>query len=114
MPSDETSQTRRKEPLSEFLWSDAWLLLAILYAQEPADRTETVAIGDWIQHAIFTDEELEGGLGRLLSAGLAIEIDGRFHPSPRVADWFEQASPKRSRIYKDLERVEAFLGIRRA
>jgi hypothetical protein len=94
--------------------SDAWLLLALIYAGEPADRERIVRVGDGINHAIFTEEELEGGLTRLLEAGSVVEVAGRFSPSPSVQDWFAQASPPRSRIPKDLERVERFLGVGRA
>jgi hypothetical protein len=60
-----------------FLWSDAWLLLSLIYAREPADRDHLRAVGDFINHAIFTDEELDSGLARLLQAGHATEHDGR-------------------------------------
>jgi hypothetical protein len=99
---------------SGFSGSDAWLLLAVIYARDPADRTKIVEIGDFIEHAIFTDEELEGGLQRLQAAGHVIQENGRFRPSPTVVGWFEKASPKRSYVYKDLERVKKFLGIRKS
>ena len=99
------------EPVSRFVWSDAWLLLAILYARGPANRAKIKEIGDFINHAIFTDEELEGGLERLKRTGHVIEADGRFQPSPAVSSWYENVSPKRSYVYKDLERVEGFLSV---
>jgi hypothetical protein len=100
------------EQNQQFLGSDAWLLLALLYAKEPADRKRIVEVGDAINHAIFTDEELEGGLARLQAAGHAITRDGRHCPAQGVAEWFERISPKRSPIHKDMERVRGFLGIR--
>jgi hypothetical protein len=96
---------------SRFVWSDAWLLLALLYAREPADRETIIKIGDFINHAIFTDEELEGGLQRLFEAGYVIKHDGRFSPSPSVVAWFERISPPRSYVHKDWQRVERFLGL---
>jgi hypothetical protein len=68
-------------------------------------------VGDYINHAIFTDEELEGGLGRLKSAGYVIEENDQFQPTQSVLDWYEQAGPKRRYVHKDLERVKKFLGI---
>src|SRR5262249_12990301 len=55
---------------SGFLWSDAWVLLALLYAQKPAPRERIRAAGDYINHAVMTDAELDGGLARLAAAGL--------------------------------------------
>ncbi|HKO41952.1 MAG TPA: hypothetical protein VJU84_01575 [Pyrinomonadaceae bacterium] len=44
-------------------WSDAWLLLAIIYAGRDGDATllRILAAGDFIEHAIFTPDELESG-----------------------------------------------------
>jgi hypothetical protein len=97
-----------------FVWSDAWLLLSLIYAREPADRDHLRAVGDFINHAIFTDEELDGGLARLRRAGHAVEHEDRFGPSPRVVSWYEAVTAGRSRtaVHKDLQRVEGFLGIR--
>jgi hypothetical protein len=56
---------------SEFLWSDAWLLLAISATRKAtsASLAETVAAGDAINHAVFTREELSGAINRLGRAG---------------------------------------------
>ncbi len=103
---------------NSFVWSDAWLLLALLYRGELADRAAIVGTGDFINHAIFTDEELEGGLRRLLSAGYAIEEEGRFGPSPSVLAWFVEArrvSPRvwdEARVLDHLGQVQRFLGVR--
>ncbi len=93
-------------------WSDAWLLLALIYAREPADRGHLRAVGDFINHAIFTDEELEGGLERLVRSGHAIVVDDRFAPGPGVLDWYDEVTAGKSRtaVLKDLERVQTYLG----
>ncbi|MGH9962803.1 MAG: hypothetical protein ACREBC_37755, partial [Pyrinomonadaceae bacterium] len=75
--------SRSNEPLMPAWASDAWLLLSIIYAGAPADsadRARIIEVGDSINHAIFTDEELEGGLSRLLSGGLIREGNGHFSP----------------------------------
>jgi len=95
-----------------FVSSDAWLLLAVIYAGGSADRERLKSIGDAINRAIFTDEELDGGLARLLAAGLASEDKGRYSAAQAVTAWYEKVSPKRSAVHKDLERVEGFLGTR--
>ncbi len=53
-----------------FVWSDVWVLLALLYAAKPAPRERIRGAGDYINHAVMTDEEFDGGLARLLAAGL--------------------------------------------
>jgi hypothetical protein len=97
-----------------FLWSDAWLLLSLIYAGEPVDRDHLRAIGDYINHAIFTDEELDGGLARLLQSGHAVTTEDRFAPSPQVVAWYISITAGKSRtaVHKDVERVENFLGVR--
>ena len=96
-----------------FVSSDAWLLLSLIYSRESADRDRLRSIGDFINHAIFTDEELDGGLARLQYAGHVIAASGRYSPSPAVLAWYaaSTAGKSRTRVHKDLERVKKFLGI---
>lgn len=54
-----------------FVWSDVWVLLALLYAAKPAPRERIRGAGDYINHAAMTDDELDGGLDRLMAAGFA-------------------------------------------
>jgi hypothetical protein len=58
-------------------WSDAWLLHAVMLAQGDkacATLEEIIGAGDFINHAIFTCDELAGGFRRLEQAGF-LEID---------------------------------------
>ena len=54
--------------MSRFVRSDVWVLLALLYAAKPAPRERIRSGGDYINHAVMTDEELDGGLARLMAA----------------------------------------------
>jgi hypothetical protein len=99
------------DPTPPFRRSDAWLLLSIIYAGKPADTKVIREVGDFINHAIFTDDELEGGLARLEAAGHIVAQNGRFAASPGVREWFQGVSPPRSQVHKDLERVSDFLSI---
>ena len=67
-------------------WSDAWLLLAIIYANQNGAATldRIVAAGDAINHAIFTEAEFESGLARLTRSGLIAETDGHFVPTAKT------------------------------
>jgi hypothetical protein len=60
-------------------WSDAWVLTAAyacVAAQNPIVLSDMVAAGDHINHAIFTDEEVEHALTRLTAAGLVVVTGG--------------------------------------
>lgn len=72
-----------------FGWSDAWLLLALIYSGEPADRVRLRTIGDFINHAIF------------------------YSPSAEVLAWYRSTTAGKSRtaVHKDVERVNRFLGL---
>ena len=67
----------------QFTWSDAWLLFSIVLAagDGAATLTNTIAAGDWVNHAIFTTRELQGGLARLLAGGFISENEVGFLPS---------------------------------
>jgi hypothetical protein len=97
-----------------FEWSDAWLLLSLIYSGEPADRDRLRAIGDFINHAILTDKELDGGLARLQREGHVIADGNKYSPSPAVFTWYAASTKGKSRtaVHKDLERVKEFLDVR--
>ena len=100
--------------MSTFVSSDAWLLLALLYAKEPATRARIREVGDFINHAIFTDKELDEGLSRLLSVNYVVANEKTYHVSPEVLRWYESQSKgkKHTHVFKDMERVERYLGIK--
>ena len=57
-------------------WADAWVLTAAYFTQEnPVSLRALIGAGDAINHAIFTDDELDSGLTRLNAAGLA-QLEG--------------------------------------
>ena len=95
----------------KFNWSDAWLLLSVIYAgSEGADLERIIAVGDGINHAIFNPDELESGLARLTSSGHIKEKNGVFFATLKIRRAFAKVSPSRSAIHKDLERVETLIG----
>jgi hypothetical protein len=95
---------------------DAWLLLSIHDAfvapEHPAgaDRvtlTEVIAVGDALNHAIFTYDELSYGLARLIERGMIIHDAGGFAIHPE----FQQPMRKAARSYRTaMARVEALIG----
>src|SRR5947207_3338514 len=71
------------EPRLKYRWTDAWLLLSIIYGsgEKPATLKEIVADGDGINHAIFNTEEIESGLYRLTNGRWVTESASGFVPS---------------------------------
>lgn len=69
-------------PFAPFDPSDAWLLQSVLYAgglTEGAELADVIGLGDGIQDALFTAEELRGGLARLQAAGFVHAEGGRYY-----------------------------------
>jgi hypothetical protein len=62
-------------PASTFLWSDAWILMAIGLASDTGESSLAHVIGaaDAVEHAVPTREEVNGALARLGRAGF---VDG--------------------------------------
>jgi hypothetical protein len=92
-------------------WSDAWLLLAVIYAgNEGANLERIIEVGNGIEHAIFNPDELESGLARLTSSGYIKEKNGVFYATPRVMRAYLKTTSPRRAIYKDLESIEKLIG----
>src|SRR5215831_16934722 len=92
-------------------WSDAWLLLAIIYANQNGAATlnRVVAAGDAINHAIFTKTEFESGLVRLKQSGFIAEEDGHFVPTERTQLQTKLGYTRRS-IHNELNDVAQLIG----
>lgn len=58
----------------EFAECDVWVLVSLIYVQKPATPEMIRRAGDFVNHAIMTDEELFGGLKRLSTAAYAVEV----------------------------------------
>jgi hypothetical protein len=94
-------------------WSDAWLLHAVMLAQ--GDKTcatveDIIGAGDFINHAIFTCDELAGGFRRLEQVGF-LEIDGAVCKLTTAffAAW-KRAGTERRSLAKQSEALRKILG----
>ena len=69
------SESRRR-----YRWTDAWLLAAIDRASkdQAAQLWQIIDVGELLNHALFTDEEIESGLTRLTQGGWIVERNGQF------------------------------------
>ena len=79
----------------KFAWSDAWVLLSVIYAARDAghaDVTRVIAVADAVNHAILTHGELDDGLARLIDAGYVIRDNAEFHASEGAVSAYNEAA----------------------
>ena len=95
----------------EYQWSDIWLLQSIIFGigEKGASLYDIIRIGDGLNHAIFTDDELESGLARLTAGGLIIEKEKRFFPTKKANEIYRKANKKGGSVYSIRERIEKLL-----
>ena len=91
--------------------SDAWVLLAIVYAGRDggASLAGIVGVADFIDHAILTYAELQNALFKLTSDGFIRDEGGRFFPSAATLDFYDRAPRKRRAILVELDGLARFL-----
>jgi hypothetical protein len=92
-------------------WSDAWLLLAIIYADKQGAATldKIIAAGDAINVAVFSPTELESGLARLTGSGFIEENAGQFVPTKKTQLQTRLGNTRRS-MHNELKDVAKLLG----
>jgi hypothetical protein len=98
---------------SEMVWSDAWVLLAIIYAAPPRNPTpleRIIAAGDFIGHAIFSRGELETGLSRRIHGGYVSPSGSRFSPTRVVRSFWNRSASKKRFVLDALDAVASFIG----
>jgi len=99
----------QNDALSDFVWSDVWLMLAIAMTDNGNGTTLTsiIAAGDFINHAIFTGPELRHGLVMLTRAGYVDEIEGQYFLAGKAkAYWAARRETRRlvDTLLKDFEK----------
>jgi len=100
------------ERSAQYKWSDAWLLLAVVYAAGGGDATldRIIGAGDFINHAIFNQEELESGFSRLTAGGYIEEKDGSFRATAKVIESYRMTTTPRRTVFKEVEDMRQLLG----
>lgn len=95
---------KHKKDGVEFKYADAWLLLSIIYASEKGDANlcKIISYGDFINHAIFAIEELEGGFFRLANSGYIIEDNECYRPTDKIIMPYIKFSSKNKSVSKQL------------
>ncbi len=86
---------------------DAWMFLAIAISPRdagPVGLSNLVAAADGVNHAIPTEDELRGGINRLLHAGLVYEHDSAFDLTEAGEAMF--AKVRSGSVRAEFERLE--------
>jgi hypothetical protein len=96
----------------EYRWTDAWLLLAIIYesGEKPVTLKDIVGAGDMINHAIFTDEEFESGLYRLTQGEWIAESPPGFRATEKTNRAFRSIRAKGLGAFDEKKEVEKVIG----
>jgi len=89
----------------KFQYADPWLLLSILFACEngKSSLSDVICCGDFINHAIFSFEELQGGFSRLISSGYIFEENDQYYPTDKIAIPYSKFAKKVKSVYKRLD-----------
>lgn len=98
--------------VQSFCYGDSWLLLAVIYAskKEGADLSKIIAQGDYINHSIFTWQELQGGIFRLLCAGYITENSRVYKPTEKTMILYNKISNKTQSVLKQLDFIRQEIG----
>jgi len=97
----------------KYNWSDAWLLLSIIYASDSengAALEKIIAAGDWINHAVFNEDELESGLARLTAGGFIKEKNKVFSATLKVRRAYAKTTSRGRAVSKELSDIEQLIG----
>ncbi|MGH9762637.1 MAG: hypothetical protein ACREDR_28355 [Blastocatellia bacterium] len=93
--------------------SDGWLLLAIILAaagDRSASLARIVAFGDYMNHAIFTEAEMNTGLYRLSKGGYIKERKNGFGPTSKARNKYEAVAQKKSGLHDQMELLRLSIG----
>ena len=67
-------------------FSDAWFLTALIVRHTWADIEEIITIGDGLNHAIFTQNEINQALQRLIPEGYIEVADDKYRATEKAQE----------------------------
>lgn len=80
---------------NRFKNADAWIFLSLNKIEEGTSLEDLIAKADWINHAIPTEEEVEGAITRLSKAGLVHFRSAKFFLTDSGKELYEYIYGKR-------------------
>lgn len=87
---------------------DAWMFMAVAYGRDESGSASLDALigaADWINHASPLDDELRGGLNRLIAAGVVSERGDSFSLT-EAGEALHRKTQKRAGLRKQWDRLE--------
>lgn len=96
-----------------YIWTDAWVLQAVIYADKSggADLRGIIAAGDTINQAVFRREELESGLYRLAEGGWIEDLGKKFRPAAKARSEHAKIPQNCWSMAQEMELIAGFLGV---
>lgn len=91
--------------------SDAWLLQTIFHCDKGngAGLVDLIAFGDYINRSIFTIDEINSGMRRLMAAELVDVNNERAFCTETAGLFFETLRPKKRSLQKETSLVDLAL-----
>jgi hypothetical protein len=91
--------------------SDAWLLYSVIHASKnaPASLAKVIEVGDYYNHAVFTDEELHGGLNRLVPGGWVIREKSLFQASALALQTYGDIQKRKLSCFEEMAELKRVL-----
>ncbi len=96
------------EQTEHFEWSDGWLLMAILLSSN-GTLASIIHIGDALNHAIFTRQELNKGFSRLERAGLICCSSSSYTATEPAQELLRKVRSKRLGMFNEVEEMARLL-----
>ena len=73
--------------LDRFEFYDMWLLLSLGIGKRGSNLKEILGSGDMLNHAVFTLDELNYGMSKLVYNGFVKQANGRYYPTNKAKDF---------------------------
>ena len=93
----------------KFLHCDHWILMTIPINKDGVDLEGIIGRADAINHAIPTDEEIEGAITRCLQANIIKKIDDKYVFTDNYLKIFDKLWEKSKNVFDMWKIVEEYL-----
>lgn len=91
----------------QYQWSDAWVLLSVIYAsrEHPATLVDVIQVGDYINRGIFTESELNSGFFRLTEGGWLTGTDDAWVTTEKTQKEYKRIEQKKLSAYAEMKEI---------
>ncbi|NPV90751.1 MAG: hypothetical protein HPY50_08265 [Firmicutes bacterium] len=94
---------------------ETWILLSIIYCDmdNGTDLSSIINTGDYINHAILTDVELDEGLKQLIDGGYVYKRGNKYFPAGSVLSYYRSRTTSKSGVRYSWKVIEEYLDLKR-